>query len=215
MAGSAYGAACFFFPFSEWRTKKSPKGSGQAAALWAAIPPAAAGAAQDAGEAAQRQAFLKWTQGEAMTAQEKQLVDDLWNTDPAKASEYWAAGEFLDTEAPGASSLDGPHLNDTMEMNPMGPQKNLIPNNPSITGHIFRNSPGHLPNTMDNLKLLEDVANDPVCYYGTDKYGTSWYGKIQPDGTQIWVQSRNHVIFDGGLNEVPLQWNADTGLKKP
>ena len=69
--------------------------------LWAAIPPAAAGAAQDAGEAAQRQAFLKWTQGEAMTAQEKQLVDDLWNTDPAKASEYWAAGEFLDTEAPG------------------------------------------------------------------------------------------------------------------
>ena len=115
MAGSAYGAACFFFPFSEWRAKKSPKGSGHAAALWAAIPPAAAGTAQDAAEAAQRQAFLKWTQGEAMTAQEKQLVDDLWNTDPAKASEYWAAGEFLDTEAPGASSLDGPRLHDTIE----------------------------------------------------------------------------------------------------
>ena len=85
-----------------------------AAALWAAIPPAAAGTAQDAAEAAQRQAFLKWTQGEAMTAQEKQLVDDLWNTDPAKASEYWAAGEFLDTEAPGASSLDGGGLDGTM-----------------------------------------------------------------------------------------------------
>ena len=91
-------AACCFFSFSEWRTKKSPKGSGLAAALWAAIPPAAAGTAQDAAEAAQRQAFLKWTQGEALTPQEKQLVDDLWNTDPAKASEYWAAGEFLDTE---------------------------------------------------------------------------------------------------------------------
>ena len=86
MAGSAIGAACFFFPFSEWRTKKSPKGSGMAAALWAAIPPAAAGAAQDAAEAAQRQAFLKWTQGEAMTAQEKALVDGLWNTDPHRAS---------------------------------------------------------------------------------------------------------------------------------
>ena len=49
-----------------------------------------------------------------MTAQEKQLVDDLWNTDPAKASEYWAAGEFLDTEAPGASSLDGGGLDGTM-----------------------------------------------------------------------------------------------------
>ena len=77
--------------------------------------PAAAGTAQDAAEAAQRQAFLKWTQGEAMTAQEKQLVDDLWNTDPAKASEYWAAGEFLDTEVPGASSLDGGGLDGTME----------------------------------------------------------------------------------------------------
>ncbi len=85
-----------------------------AAALWAAIPPAAAGTAQDAAEAAQRQAFLKWTQGEAMTAQEKQLVDDLWNSDPAKASEYWAAGEFLDTEVPGASSLDGGGLDGTM-----------------------------------------------------------------------------------------------------
>ena len=58
---------------------------------------------------------MKWTQGEALTPQEKQLVDDLWNTDPAKASEYWAAGEFLDTEAPGASSLDGPRLHDTIE----------------------------------------------------------------------------------------------------
>ena len=35
-----------------------------------------------------------------MTAQEKVFVEDLWNTDPAKASEYWAAGEFLSTEVP-------------------------------------------------------------------------------------------------------------------
>ena len=84
---------------------------------WGEVPaaPAAAGTAQDAAEAAQRQAFSKWTRGEAMTAQEKQLVDDLWNTDPAKASEYWAAGEFLDTEVPGASPLDGGGLDGTME----------------------------------------------------------------------------------------------------
>ena len=58
---------------------------------------------------------MKWTQGEALTPQEKQLVDDLWNTDPAKASEYWAAGEFLDTEVPGVPSLDGGGLDGTME----------------------------------------------------------------------------------------------------
>ena len=51
---------------------------------------------------------MKWTQGEAMTAREKQLVDDLWNTDPARASEYWAAGEFLDTEVPASDIIQTP-----------------------------------------------------------------------------------------------------------
>ena len=77
--------------------------------------PLALGAAQDAGEAAQRRAFLKWTQGEAMTAQEKALVEDLWNTDPHRASEYWAAGEFLDTGVPTSSALDGGGLDGTMK----------------------------------------------------------------------------------------------------
>ena len=76
---------------------------------------AAMAAPQSAAEAAQRQAFAKWTQGEAMTPQETRLVNELWNTDPAKASEYWAAGEFLDTEVPGASSLDGGGFDGTMK----------------------------------------------------------------------------------------------------
>ena len=50
-----------------------------------------------------------------MTAQEKALVDGLWNTDPHRASEYWAAGEFLDTEVPTSSALDGGGLDGTME----------------------------------------------------------------------------------------------------
>ena len=81
--------------------------------------PLALDAAQDAAEAAQRRAFLKWTQGEAMTPQEKQLVDDLWNSDPARASEYWAAGEFLDTGMPTSSALDGGGLDGTMNNTPL------------------------------------------------------------------------------------------------
>ena len=71
--------------------------------------------------AAQRQAFLKWTQGEAMTPQEKQLVDDLWNTDPAKASEYWAAGQFLNTDIPASSALDGGNFNGTIKAETTAP----------------------------------------------------------------------------------------------
>ena len=73
------------------------------------------GPMQEAMDAAQRRAFAKSAAGEALTPQEKQLVDDLWNSDPAKASEYWAAGEFLDTEVPGASSLDGGGFDGTMK----------------------------------------------------------------------------------------------------
>ena len=73
------------------------------------------GSMQDAMDAAQRRAFVKSASGEAMTPQEKQLMDDLWNTDPHRASEYWAAGEFLSTEAPTSSALDGPRLHDTIE----------------------------------------------------------------------------------------------------
>ena len=66
------------------------------------------GPMQEAMDAAQRRAFAKSAAGEALTPQEKQLVDDLWNTDPAKASEYWAAGEFLDTEAPASDIIQTP-----------------------------------------------------------------------------------------------------------
>ena len=94
-----------------FRQLAADAGLNAASGALAELAPAALGAldsvlhGQPVLNAAQRQAFLKWTQGEAMTAQEKQLVDDLWNTDPARASEYWAAGEFLDTEAPASDII--------------------------------------------------------------------------------------------------------------
>ena len=66
---------------------------------------------------------MKWTQGEAMTAQEKALVDGLWNTDPHRASEYWAAGEFLDTEVPTSSALDGGGFDGTMKAEAEAPPR--------------------------------------------------------------------------------------------
>ena len=112
---SLWGEAPGYVPVQQGGWGEVPAAPAADAADGFRSGPLALDAAQDAAEAAQRQAFLKWTQGEAMTAQEKQLVDDLWNTDPAKASEYWAAGEFLDTEVPGASSLDGGGLDGTMK----------------------------------------------------------------------------------------------------
>ena len=94
-------------------------------------------------------------------------------------------------------------------------KKNKIPDNDSTTGHIFRDAEGHIPDTPENRALLEEVANDSANLRGIDKYGNEWYTKTQSDGSQVWVESRNGNIFEGGVNNTPKPWNPDTGLKKP
>lgn len=82
--------------------------------------------------------------------------------------------------------------------------------------HIFRNAPGHFrEDTEENRRLLESVANDRNSYLGNDKYGNSWHARTQNDGTQIWTQSRNGEIRNGGINKTPRTFNRETGLSSP
>ena len=94
-------------------------------------------------------------------------------------------------------------------------ETNIIPNNFSVTGHIFRSKEGHIQDTAENRFLLESVANNENNFLGYDMYGNQWYALVQPDGRQVWVEARNGIIFDGGINNIPLSWNPKTGLKKP
>ena len=52
-------------------------------------------------------------------------------------------------------------------------------------------------------------------YLGTDKYGNDWYAQVLNNGNQVWVESKNGIVWDGGVNMVPRPWNSVTGLKKP
>lgn len=52
-------------------------------------------------------------------------------------------------------------------------------------------------------------------YLGNDQYDNAWYSKILEDGRQVWIQIRDGIIFDGGINDTPKQWNPKTGYKKP
>ncbi|CAG2133597.1 beta strand repeat-containing protein [Cupriavidus plantarum] len=81
--------------------------------------------------------------------------------------------------------------------------------------HIFRDSEGHISDTPANRQLLETIANDPSAMLGTDKYGTTWAAKLNPDGTQTWVGIRGGKVSYGGVNETPKQFNPQTGLASP
>jgi hypothetical protein len=81
--------------------------------------------------------------------------------------------------------------------------------------HIFDDKPGHLIDTPENRERIEKLVKDPTKYLGPDKHGNWWYGEILPDGTQLWGSVWGDIIGNCGLNEIPEQYNKDTGLCKP
>jgi hypothetical protein len=81
--------------------------------------------------------------------------------------------------------------------------------------HIFRGAPGHLPDTPANRRLLQELAADASARLGTDRFGNTWFARLNPDGTQLWVQVRHGEVFNGGLNQVPRNYNSEMGLSAP
>lgn len=87
-----------------------------------------------------------------------------------------------------------------------------LPKNEAQLMHIFSDRQGHLSNTPQSRKMLQDLANSKTYYIGTDKYGNSWNAKICGDGSQIWVRYRDGIINEGGRNVAPRTWNEETGF---
>lgn len=80
---------------------------------------------------------------------------------------------------------------------------------------IFGDREGHLLDTPQNRTLLQDIANDVKTTLGPDKHGNVWSAKNLEDGTQVWTQTRNGEIINGGLNKTPRVYNPETGLSAP
>lgn len=87
-----------------------------------------------------------------------------------------------------------------------------LPEGDAQLKHIFGDREGHLPDTPENRKLIEDLANDVDCHIGKDARGNDWNIRLYEDGTQDWVRSMNNTINEGGRNTTPRQWNPETGL---
>ncbi|WP_144409972.1 hypothetical protein [Cupriavidus basilensis] len=80
---------------------------------------------------------------------------------------------------------------------------------------MFGEREGHIHDTPENRELLSSVANDPAKTLGSDRFGNVWSGKTLPNGTQVWTQTRNGQIWNGGINKTPKTFNQNTGLSSP
>ena len=61
---------------------------------------------------------------------------------------------------------------------------------------------------------MEELANDLSAHAGKDIRGNDWNIRDLDDGSQIWVQSQNGIIQNGGINRPPRAWDEYTGLSR-
>jgi len=80
--------------------------------------------------------------------------------------------------------------------------------------HAFAARDGHLPYSLENEMLIMNLVKDMQNCYGIDARGNISYGKILPDGTQLWAEVRNNATIENcGFNIDPRPWNKTTGFK--
>lgn len=48
-----------------------------------------------------------------------------------------------------------------------------------------------------------------------NKFGITWSTQTRSGGTQVWAQTRDGKIINGGQNQTPGQFNPETGLSSP
>ncbi|WP_332609741.1 hypothetical protein [Achromobacter sp. ESBL13] len=75
-----------------------------------------------------------------------------------------------------------------------GNRSNRVELTENRVAKIFGVREGHIMDTAENRALLLGVANDPKSVLGLDRFGSTWSAKIQSDGSQVWVQTRNGKI---------------------
>lgn len=125
------------------------------------------------------------------------------------------SGLFHGTSGSPQLRLDLEHLGstqhpDTGATSSMG---NRLPTGESQLRHLFRNAPGHLPYSEENVRRIERLIGDERNYVGTDaQHGNRWYSKTLPDGSQLWAKVHNGIVSNCGLNETPRSWSPQTGF---
>lgn len=89
-----------------------------------------------------------------------------------------------------------------------------LPSGAAQLSHMFRDEPGHLPDTPANRQLIVELVNDENNRLGIDHRGLVWYAKNDIDGSQLWASIYKGIVQNCGRNDPPRPWDDETGLSK-
>lgn len=132
----------------------------------------------------------------------------------------WHAVEVSPAKSPDAGGAGQVHLPEKISEKPLttsgvsGIIESKLPVKDAQLKHMFGNRKGHLPDTPENRRTIEGVANSKSCYLGRDANGCDWYAKTTDDGKQIWVKVHDGTISNCGQNDALASWDPQTGLDK-
>ena len=132
----------------------------------------------------------------------------------------WHAVEVSPAKSPDAGGAGQVHLPEKISEKPLTTSgvssiiESKLPVKDAQLKHMFGNRKGHLPDTPENRRTIEGVANSKSCYLGRDANGCDWYAKTTDDGKQIWVKVHDGTISNCGQNDATASWDPQTGFDK-
>lgn len=59
---------------------------------------------------------------------------------------------------------------------------------------------------------IDQLISDPARLVGLDRSGGEWYGRILPDGRQLWARVFHGKLNCAGCNTVPRAFDLESGL---
>lgn len=80
--------------------------------------------------------------------------------------------------------------------------------------HMFDDREGHRPDSLEFRAEIIATVKNVKNYHGSDINNNDWYSEILSDGTQRWALVCKNIIKNGGINDIPKEYNPISGLSR-
>ena len=96
--------------------------------------------------------------------------------------------------------------------NPLGEEGAELPKGDAQLKHIFREE-HHIVDTPETRTKILDYTKGDEHFLGTDnEHGHHWFGD-ETEINQFWVEVRERIVKNAGINPQEIKWNDMTGLR--